>query len=186
MTIKARLFAAAMSGLTLTAALPALAHHLAPRAAGPARTAPTLVAVAAANPDFSTLVAAVRAAGLVDTLNGNGPFTVFAPTNSAFDALPRGTVAGLLQPSSRPALTQVLTYHVVSGRITASDLMTAVRVGGGSATLKTVEGGDLRVSARPRGLRLTDAAGSHVDIIAADVEASNGIIHVVGSVLSPN
>lgn len=186
MTYKARLIAAAVCGLTLTAAVPAFAHNHTSKAAGHAHAAPTLVAVAAGNPDFSTLVAAVSAAGLVETLNSNGPFTVFAPTNSAFNALPQGTVAGLLQPASRPALTEILTYHVVSGRITAADLVTAVRVGGGSATLKTVEGGDLRVSARTGGLRLTDAAGSNIDIIAADVEASNGIIHVVGSVLSPN
>lgn len=186
MTIKARLLAAVACGLTLAAAAPALAHHHKQVAAGHARSAPTVVAVAAGNPDFSTLVAAVSAAGLVDTLNGNGPFTVFAPTNSAFDALPEGTVAGLLQPARRPALTQILTYHVVAGRISAADLATAVRVGGGSATLKTVEGGDLRVSARTGGLRLTDASGSDIDIVAADVEASNGIIHVVGSVLSPN
>lgn len=186
MTNKVRLIAAALGGLVLTTAAPALAHDHAPRTASHARTAPTVVAVAAGNPDFTTLVAAVRAAGLVDTLNASGPFTVFAPTNSAFNALPHGTVAGLLQPANRPALTQILTYHVVSGRITAADLVTAVRVGGGSATLKTVEGGELRVSARSGGLRLTDAAGSNIDIVAADVEASNGIIHVVGSVLSPN
>ncbi len=186
MTMKARLITAAIGALALTAAPSAFAHDHTPRANVHARTAPTIVAVAAGNPDFSTLVAAVQAAGLVDTLNGGGPFTVFAPTNSAFGALPHGTVSALLQPNSRPTLTNILTYHVVSGRITAADLATAVRVGGGSATLKTVQGGELRVSARNRSLRLTDASGEHIDIVAADVEASNGIIHVVGSVLSPN
>ena len=185
--IRSRTLIAAASALSvvLVTAAPALAHdHHHSRTN--VRAAPTIVGVAAASDDFSTLVAAVQAADLVDTLNGAGPFTVFAPTNAAFGALPAGTVQGLLRPSQRGPLTQVLTYHVVPGRITAADLTTAVRVGGGSATLNTVEGGRLTVADRGRGrLRLTDEAGAHIDIVAADVPASNGIIHAIDGVLTP-
>lgn len=185
--IRSRILTAAAPALSvavLTAA-PAFAldHH---HARSNARAAPTIVDVAAASGDFSTLVAAVQAADLVDTLNGAGPFTVFAPTNAAFNDLPEGTVQQLLRPSQRGPLTQVLTYHVLPGRITAADLTTAVRVGGGSATLNTVEGGRLTVADRGRGrLRLTDEAGAHIDIVATDVAASNGIIHAIDGVLTP-
>lgn len=185
--IRSKILFAAASALILATvtAGPGVAHdhH---RAHGHARAAPTLVGVAAASDDFSTLVAAVQAAGLVETLNSAGPFTVFAPTNEAFNDLPAGTVQQLLRPGQRGQLTQVLTYHVVPGRITAADLTTAVRVGGGSATLNTVEGGRLTVADRGRGrLRLTDEAGAHIDIVAADVPASNGIIHAINGVLTP-
>lgn len=183
--IRFKILFAAASALTLMTAGPTVAHdHHQPHGHG--RAAPTIVGVAAASDDFSTLVAAVQAAALVDTLNSAGPFTVFAPTNEAFDDLPAGTVQRLLQPSQRGQLTQVLTYHVVPGRITAADLTTAVRVGGGSATLNTVEGGRLTVASRGRGrLRLTDEAGAHIDVVAADVPASNGIIHAINGVLTP-
>jgi uncharacterized surface protein with fasciclin (FAS1) repeats len=155
--------------------------------AGHARHERTIVAVAAGDSRFSTLVAAVQAAGLVNTLNGSGPFTVFAPVNDAFDALPQGAVERLLQPRQRDRLVQILTYHVVAGRISAADLATAVRVGNGRATLTTVEGGGLVVTAAGRGrLRLTDAAGDHFDIVVADVAASNGIIHAIDGVLMPH
>lgn len=187
--IRSKILLVAASALTVAAvtAGPALAHdHHQAHGHGHARSAPTIVGVAAASDDFSTLVAAVQAAGLVDTLNGAGPFTVFAPTNAAFNDLPAGTVQQLLRPGQRGQLTQVLTYHVVPGRITAADLTTAVRVGGGSATLNTVEGGRLTVADRGRGrLRLTDEAGAHIDIVAADVPASNGIIHAIDGVLTP-
>jgi uncharacterized surface protein with fasciclin (FAS1) repeats len=179
------LLAASTLALTATAAT----AHERPRAARPAHASAastTLVGVAAANPDFSTLVAAVQAAGLVDTLSGGGPFTVFAPTNAAFETLPDGTVERLVQPRQRAQLTRILTYHVVPGRISAADLATAVRVGGGSATLTTVEGGRLTAQDAGRGrLRLTDSTGETFWITAADVNASNGVIHVIDGVLTP-
>jgi len=177
---------AAVLGLGLTAAS-ASAHDRA-RVAGhgaPAATT-TLVGVAAANPDFSTLVTAVQAAGLAGTLSGAGPFTVFAPTNAGFDALPDGTVQRLVQPRQRAQLTRILTYHVVPGRISAADLTTAVRVGGGSATLQTVEGGRLVAQDAGRGrLRIVDSTGETFWITATDVNASNGVIHVIDGVLTP-
>jgi uncharacterized surface protein with fasciclin (FAS1) repeats len=135
--------------------------------------------------DHTTLVAAVKAAGLVDTLQGPGPFTVFAPTNGAFDKLPKGTVQTLLEPSNKPTLTKVLTYHVVSGRFTAKDLMDAVAKGGGKATLKTVEGEELTVTRRGAGLSVMDAKGGEARITIPDVLQSNGVIHVVNTVLMP-
>jgi uncharacterized surface protein with fasciclin (FAS1) repeats len=177
---------AAVLGLGLTAAS-ASAHDRA-RVAGhgaPAATT-TLVGVAAANPDFSTLVTAVQAAGLAATLSGSGPFTVFAPTNAGFDALPDGTVQRLVQPRQRAQLTRILTYHVVPGRISAADLTTAVRVGGGRATLQTVEGGRLVAQDAGRGrLRIVDSTGEIFWITATDVNASNGVIHVIDGVLTP-
>ncbi|NBB52193.1 fasciclin domain-containing protein [Rhizobium sp. CRIBSB] len=165
---------------------PAAAHDRSAHKADHHRTSQTLVAIAAGNEDFSTLVTAVQSAGLVQTLNSAGPFTVFAPTNAAFSELPEGTVASLLRPAQRDQLTQILTYHVVPGRISAADLTTAVRVGGGSATLTTVEGGQLTVTARHGGLTLTDGAGNRINVTAADIPASNGIIHVLDGVLIPH
>lgn len=179
---------AATLAMTAGTATVAVAHdrqHPAARA-DHHRTAQTLVAVAAGNAEFSTLVAAVQTAGLVDTLNSTGPFTVFAPTNGAFAELPAGTVANLLRPAQRAQLSRILTYHVVPGRITAADLTTAVRVGGGSATLTTVEGGRLVVTARRGGLTLTDASGNRISVTTADIPASNGLIHVLDGVLTPH
>ena len=179
--------ATAISAIVAAVPVNAQSHDRNPIRAAHARSAPTVVGVASANEDFSTLVTAIQTADLVDTLNGSGPFTVFAPTDDAFAALPSGTVRGLLRPSQRAQLSRILTYHVVSGRFTAADLATAVRVGGGTADLKTVEGGRLTVADRGRGrLRLTDAAGAHIDIEATDVSASNGIIHVIDGVLTPH
>lgn len=135
--------------------------------------------------DHTTLVAAVRAAGLVDTLSGPGPFTVFAPTNAAFDRLPAGTVDTLLQPANRATLTGVLTYHVVAGRITASDLVQRVRAGNGRATLTTVEGEPLSVTQSGNDIVLTDARGDISRVTIANVIQSNGVIHVVDAVLLP-
>jgi uncharacterized surface protein with fasciclin (FAS1) repeats len=135
--------------------------------------------------DHTTLVAALKAAGLVDTLSGPGPFTVFAPTNKAFDKLPAGTVQTLLQPENKARLTQVLTYHVVPGRLTAADLMAQVRAGGGQATLTTVEGEPLTVIQRGRHLDLRDAKGGTAHVTIADVMQSNGVIHVIDTVLMP-
>ena len=135
--------------------------------------------------DHTTLVAAVKAAGLVDTLKGPGPFTVFAPTNAAFAALPAGTVEGLLKPESKPALTKVLTYHVVAGKMDAAALTKAVSDGGGKATLKTVSGGTLTARAAGGGVTVTDESGGSAKVTIADVMQSNGVIHVVDKVLLP-
>jgi len=145
----------------------------------------TIVENAIHSKDHTTLVAAVKAAGLVDTLQGPGPFTVFAPTNGAFDKLPKGAVQTLLEPANKPALTRVLTYHVVSGRYTAKDLMDAIEKGGGKATLKSVEGEELTVTRRGASLAVMDAKGAEAHITIPDVLQSNGVIHVVNSVLMP-
>jgi uncharacterized surface protein with fasciclin (FAS1) repeats len=135
--------------------------------------------------DHTTLVAAVKAAGLVDTLSGPGPFTVFAPTNDAFAKLPSGTVEGLLKPENKPALTKVLTYHVVPGRLGGADLMAKVKAGGGKASLTTVEGEALTVSMKDGALWVWDAKGSAARVSIADVGQSNGVIHVIDTVLMP-
>jgi uncharacterized surface protein with fasciclin (FAS1) repeats len=136
--------------------------------------------------DHTTLVAAVKAAGLVDTLKGPGPFTVFAPTNAAFDALPPGTVDSLLQPAAKPMLTKVLTYHVVPGRVDAAALGRQIMAGNGRATLSTVGGGTLVATMRGPDIVLTDAKGGMARVTIADVYQSNGVIHVVDKVLLPN
>jgi uncharacterized surface protein with fasciclin (FAS1) repeats len=136
--------------------------------------------------DHTTLVAAVKAAGLVDTLSGPGPFTVFAPTNEAFAKLPPGTVDNLLKPENKATLVKVLTYHVVPGRMTAVKLMKAVKDGEGEAHLKTVAGEDLIVKqAGPGKLSITDAKGDVAMVTIADVLQSNGVIHVIDTVLLP-
>lgn len=135
--------------------------------------------------DHTTLVAAVQAAGLVDTLSGPGPFTVFAPTNAAFDKLPAGTVDTLVQPANRATLTRILTYHVVPGRLTAADLAQRIRAGNGRATLTTVQGATLTVTQSGANVIVTDAAGGACTVTIADVLQSNGVIHVVDTVLMP-
>jgi uncharacterized surface protein with fasciclin (FAS1) repeats len=136
--------------------------------------------------DHTTLVAAVKAADLVTTLKGRGPFTVFAPVNDAFENLPEGTVATLLRPESKAALTKVLTYHVVAGRHTAADLMRMIRQGGGSATLRTVSGGTLTAMMNgPMNVTLRDESGNVASVSTYDVLQSNGVIHVINKVLLP-
>jgi len=135
--------------------------------------------------DHTTLVAAVKAAGLVDTLQSPGPFTVFAPTNDAFAKLPAGTVDTLLKPENKKTLTNVLTYHVVAGRMSAKDLMEKVKSGGGKAMLKTVEGADLTVSMKDGKLWIWDAKGDSAQITIQNVNQSNGVIHVIDTVLLP-
>jgi uncharacterized surface protein with fasciclin (FAS1) repeats len=159
---------------------PAATDTMAPAADG------TVVAVAQSNPDFSTLVSAVQAAELVDTLNGAGPFTVFAPTNAAFEKIPADTLNGLLQPEQRDALTSVLTYHVVAGQVDAAALTQQIEQGGGSATLTTVQGGTLTARVVDGTVTLTDAAGNTSRVVTADVAASNGIIHAIDTVVMPN
>ncbi len=136
--------------------------------------------------DHTTLVAAVQAAGLVDTLSGPGPFTVFAPTNAAFDALPEGTVATLLKPENKATLTKILTYHVVPGRLTAADLAAKAEMMGGKAQLTTVAGAKLTVSQSPSGgWMLTDTKGGTANITIADVMQSNGVIHEIDAIVMP-
>ena len=135
--------------------------------------------------DHTTLVAAVKAAGLVDTLAGSGPFTVFAPVNAAFDRLPAGTVQTLLRPENKAMLQSVLTYHVVPGRLTASDLMSRIQAGGGSARLTTVQGGTLTARMQGRNIVLADAKGGTATVIQGDVMQSNGVIHVTNAVSLP-
>jgi len=136
--------------------------------------------------DHTTLVAAVKAAGLVETLEGDGPFTVFAPTNEAFDKLPAGTVPTLLKPENKAMLTKVLTYHVVAGRLSAADLMAKVKAGMGKTELTTVSGGKLWVMQTGKKLYLVDEKGGKSWITIADVFQKNGVIHVVNTVLMPN
>jgi uncharacterized surface protein with fasciclin (FAS1) repeats len=136
--------------------------------------------------DHTTLVAAVKAAGLVDTLSGPGPFTVFAPTNAAFAKLPAGTVDNLLKPENKATLVKVLTYHVVPGRMTAVNLMKAIKDGEGEAHLKTVAGEDLTVKqAGPGKLTITDSKGDVAMVTIPDVLQSNGVIHVIDTVMLP-
>ena len=136
--------------------------------------------------DHTTLVAAVKAAGLVETLESAGPFTVFAPTNEAFDKLPKGTVETLVKPENKATLTKILTYHVVAGRLSAADIMGQVKEGNGKAEMKTVEGGTLTAMVKGKKIYLVDEKGGESWITIADVFQSNGVIHVVNTVLMPN
>jgi uncharacterized surface protein with fasciclin (FAS1) repeats len=185
-----RLFAAAVfTTLAITpVAIPVVAWAEATVSVGGAPMYPSknIIQNAVNSKDHTTLVAAVKAAGLVDTLEGAGPFTVFAPTNDAFGKLPAGTVDTLLKPENKGTLTKVLTYHVVPGRLTAVALMKAVKDGGGMAKLTTVAGEDLIVKqAAPGKLSVTDAKGDVATVTIADVLQSNGVIHVVDTVLLP-
>lgn len=136
--------------------------------------------------DHTTLVAAVKAAGLVETLESAGPFTVFAPTNEAFAKLPAGTVESLVKPENKATLTKILTYHVVSGKVSAADLMAKIKAGGGKAELATVSGGTLTAMAQGKKIYLVDEKGGKSWVTIADVNQSNGVIHVVNTVLMPN
>lgn len=133
--------------------------------------------------DHTTLVAAVKAAGLVETLQGAGPFTVFAPTNAAFNKLPKGTVETLVKPENKEMLQGILTYHVVAGKMNASDIAAAIKAGKGKAMLTTVQGGTLTAMMKGKDLILTDEKGGMSKVTIADVNQSNGVIHVVDTVL---
>lgn len=135
--------------------------------------------------DHTTLVAAVKAAGLVETLQGKGPFTVFAPENSAFEKLPDGTVETLLKPENKGQLTAVLTYHVVAGKMGSKDIAEAIKAGGGKATLKTVQGGELTAWMKGKKLYITDENGNFAQVTIADVWQSNGVIHSIDTVVLP-
>jgi uncharacterized surface protein with fasciclin (FAS1) repeats len=145
----------------------------------------TIVEGAMASPQHKTLVAAVKAAGLVDTLKSTGPFTVFAPTDAAFAKLPAGTVDTLLKPENKAQLAAVLTYHVVPGKVTAAALVEKIRAGGGEAVLTTVQGGTLTATVSGGKVMLRDAAGGSATVTAADVMQSNGVIHVTDAVSIP-
>jgi uncharacterized surface protein with fasciclin (FAS1) repeats len=145
----------------------------------------TIVQNAVNSKDHTTLVAAVKAADLVDTLSSPGPFTVFAPTNAAFGKLPPGTVQNLVKPENKATLTKVLTYHVVPGRLSAMDLAAKAKAGGGKAMLKTAEGEALTVTSKNGAVWLTDAKGGMSKVTIANVYQSNGVIHVVDTVLMP-
>lgn len=146
----------------------------------------TVVENASEASNLTTLVTAVKAAGLVETLSGAGPFTVFAPTNDAFAKLPAGTVDTLVKPESKEALTKVLTYHVVPGTMTAETLMAAIKTGNGKAELTTVQGQKLTATQQGSSIVLTDAKGGKSTVAQADVMQSNGVVHVVDTVLMPS
>jgi len=184
MNTKHTLAAAAAAALAMTgglAALPAAAHgHKAAAAAKP-----NIVEVAMSTGVHTTLVTAVRAAGLVDTLSSPGPFTVFAPTDTAFAKLPDGTVATLVKPENKGALTDILTYHAVPGKVTATQLAALIRKSGGTATLTTVSGGKLKARLSGDKIVITDAKGRATAVTQADVTTSNGVLHVTDGVFLP-
>lgn len=182
-TLRAGMAAIAMMGLAPMLASAALANPM----VGGAAMYPTknIVENAVNSRDHTTLVAAVKAAGLVDTLSAPGPFTVFAPTNEAFDKLPAGTVETLLKPENKATLVGILTYHVVAGAMTSRQIAAAIKAGGGSATLTTVQGEPLTATMQMGKLVLTDAKGGMATVTIKDVMQSNGVIHVVDTVLMP-
>ena len=187
----AALLSAALATTVLVAGVPALAGsgHGARNSVmvGGAAMLPTrnIVENAANSADHTTLVAAVKAAGLVETLVGPGPFTVFAPTNAAFAKLSAGTAETLLMPAQKATLTKILTYHVVAGNVSAAQLGRMIRRGGGKAELTTVSGGKLTARLRYRGIELTDEMGGKAMVTQADVRQSNGVIHVTDTVSMP-
>ncbi len=144
-----------------------------------------VVDIAIGSADHTTLVAAVKAADLVATLKGKGPFTVFAPTNAAFDKLPAGTVTNLLKPESKSQLAKILTYHVVAGNLDAAAVIKAIKGANGKAVLTTVSGGKLTASLEGDKVKLTDEAGNAGYVIAADLKGSNGVVHVIDAVVLP-
>ena len=178
-----RFTAVAIAALVSAAAIPALAQVVVGGA--PMYSNKDIVDNAVNSKDHTTLVAAVKAAGLVQTLKGPGPFTVFAPTNAAFAALPAGTVDTLLKPENKPALTKVLTYHVVAGKMDSAALLKAIDAGGGKATLTEVSGGMLTATRSGTMIMLTDESGGMAHVTIPDVVQSNGVIHVVDKVLLP-
>jgi uncharacterized surface protein with fasciclin (FAS1) repeats len=145
----------------------------------------TVVEIAVGSPAHTTLVAALKAGGLVETLQGAGPFTVFAPTNDAFGKLPAGTLESLLKPESKATLVKILTYHVVAGDFDAGAVIKAIKAGKGSAKLKTVSGGTLTASLKDGKVILTDETGKTSTVITADLKAGNGVVHVVDAVVLP-
>jgi uncharacterized surface protein with fasciclin (FAS1) repeats len=190
--MSSRIITASLAALALAASLGAAAsaqmaatpmkEHTVQVGGAPMYPSKNIVQNAVNSKDHTTLVAAVKAAGLVDTLSSPGPFTVFAPTNAAFAKLPAGTVDTLVKPENKATLTKVLTYHVVAGRMSAADLMAKARMGG---SLTTVEGETLKVTTKAGHVWLTDAKGGMSKVTIANVNQSNGVIHVVDTVLMP-
>lgn len=167
-----KLFALALLALVVTSAVKA-------------QNSKNIVENAIASKDHTTLVAAVKAAELVQVLSSKGPFTVFAPTNDAFAKLPKGTVESLLKPENKSKLQAILTYHVVAGNLDSKAVVTAIKSGNGKATLTTVQGSQLTASLEGKNVVLTDANGNKSTIIAVDIMSSNGVIHVIDSVILP-
>jgi uncharacterized surface protein with fasciclin (FAS1) repeats len=145
----------------------------------------TVVDIAVGSKDHSTLVAAVKAAGLVETLQSAGPFTVFAPTNAAFAKLPAGTVETLLKAENKATLAKILTYHVVAGNLDAAAVVAAIKAGNGKAVVKTVSGGSLTASLKEGKVILTDEKGGVATVVATDIKAGNGVVHVIDTVVLP-
>ena len=174
-----------IASLSLLLSVAALAQK--PVTVGGAAMYPTknIIENAVNSKDHTTLVAAVKAAGLVETLSGTGPFTVFAPTNAAFEKLPAGTVENLLKPENKATLTAILTYHVVAGKLSSTDVANAIKAGNGTATLTTVQGGKLQAMMSGKDVLLKDEKGNTSKISIFDVNQSNGVIHVVESVVLP-
>ena len=185
LTVRDVAFAGAMSLAALGGLSPAFAEMTVEVGGAPMYPSKNIIENAINSKDHTTLVAALKAADLVETLQGDGPFTVFAPVNKAFDRLPKGTVATLLKPENKAALIAVLTYHVIPGKISAADFVAAVKKGGGEATYKTVEGEELAVRHDGRRLEIIDAKGGKSFVTIADVNQKNGVIHVVDTVLMP-
>ena len=182
-----KMFAKAVLGVTLMAgSLVAVAQKDPSVGGAPMYPNKTIVENASNSPIHKTLVAAVKAAGLVDTLNGTGPFTVFAPTDDAFNKLPAGTVDTLVKPENKDQLTKILTYHVVPGKVSSKELVKMIKKGGGTASLKTVQGGTLTAKLSGSSVTLTDEKGGVATVTTADVNQSNGVIHVIDTVLMPN
>ena len=182
---KSMLTIAAVAALAF-APLASLAQHDPTVGGAPMYASKNIIENAVNSPIHKTLVAAVKAGGLVDTLEGAGPFTVFAPTDDAFAKLPAGTVDTLVQPANKVTLDKILTYHVVAGRISTKDLKEWIKKGNGTYTAKTVEGGSLTfTSPDMKSITITDAKGGTAMITTADVFQSNGVIHVIDTVLMP-
>lgn len=167
----------------LVAAAPSFGQKAVTVGGAPMYPSKNIIENAVNSKDHTTLVAAVKAADLVTTLSGKGPFTVFAPTNAAFEKLPKGTVETLLKPENKAMLQGILTYHVVSGKMNAKDIAKAIKDGGGKATLTTVQGSKLTAWMQGSKLALTDEKGNKSWVTIADVNQSNGVIHVVDTVL---
>lgn len=182
------IFASILLGTSLLAGCESYSNNNA-NSSDAAKTTPasssTIVDLAVGSEDLTTLVAAVTAAGLVDTLNSAGPFTVFAPTNAAFAKLPAGTVTTLVKPENKDTLTSILTYHVVGAEVMAADLIKAIADNGGSYTITTVNGATLTASIINGSVYLKDTTGASAKVIATDLDASNGVVHLLDSVVMP-
>lgn len=179
--------ALALAPIATTASFAEMAEKTVNVGGAPMYPSKNIIENAVHSKDHTTLVAAVKAAGLVDTLSGKGPFTVFAPTNTAFEKLPKGTVPTLLKPENKDTLTGVLTYHVVAGKLSAEELAAKAKEMGGKVELKTVAGGTLTIMGDDKGgWWVVDAKGDKAKITIADVNQSNGIIHVIDGVMLPN